>query len=242
MMLRLPTIDAAMARRAAGLLLVCLGLCLMGCASPLVPRSANDAAVNTAKPRPALTGAASQGSLFPFAGGVGVGYRPLFEDRRARAVGDTLTVVLSEKTTANKKSSAAASKQGALGSKLTAGTKLPVLSSLAGLELGATSDNSFKGQGASSAANDFSGTITVTVLEVYANGNLVVAGEKRLTVSDEEEIIRFSGVVNPTDLSGNSVPSTLVADARIEYRGNGAADDAQSPGVLTRGVLKFWPF
>ena len=98
------------------------------------------------------------------------------------------------------------------------------------------------GKGDSSAANDFSGTITVTVVEVYANGNLMVAGEKRLAVSDEEEIIRFAGVVNPTDLNGNTVPSTLVADARIEYRGRGAADDAQSPGLISRAVLKFWPF
>ena len=60
--------------------------------------------------------------------------------------------------------------------------------------------------------------------------------------SDEEEIIRFAGVVNPTDLNANTVSSTLVADARIEYRGRGAADDAQTPGILTRAMLKFWPF
>jgi len=108
--------------------------------------------------------------------------------------------------------------------------------------MAATSGNSFAGKGGSSATNDFSGTITVTVVEVYANGNLLVAGEKRLAVSDEEEVIRFAGVVNPVDLNGNTVSSTLVADARIEYRGRGAADDAQAPGLLTRAALKFWPF
>jgi flagellar L-ring protein precursor FlgH len=166
----------------------------------------------------------------------------LFEDRRARNVGDTLTVLLDEKTTANKKSSATASKGSTLSAKITSGTKVPVFEDWAGLNLGATSGNTYAGKGSSSATNDFSGTITVTVVEVYANGNLLVAGEKRLAVSDEEEVIRFAGVVNPVDLNANAVSSTLVADARIEYRGRGAADDAQTPGVATRAVLKFWPF
>jgi len=231
----------SLARRLVALLGV---LALVGCAVPTstADRTVSDMVVTSAKPRPALSQPASQGSLFPSTGGLSTGYRPLFEDRRARTVGDTLTVLLSEKTSANKKSSASASKQGALTSKVTAGTKVPVMDSLAGLALATATNNSFAGKGDSSAANDFSGTITVTVVEVYANGNLLVAGEKRLAVSDEEEIIRFAGVVNPTDLNGNTVSSTLVADARIEYRGRGAADDAQSPGLISRAVLKFWPF
>jgi flagellar L-ring protein precursor FlgH len=166
----------------------------------------------------------------------------LFEDRRARNVGDTLTVTLDEKTTANKKSSASASKASTLSSKIIAGDKVPLVDNWAGLNLDTKSGNTYAGKGNSSATNDFSGTITVTVVEVYPNGNLMVAGEKRLAVSDEEEVIRFSGVVNPTDLNANTVSSTFVADARIEYRGRGAADDAQTPGLLTRAALKFWPF
>jgi len=239
--MRLPTCLESWAR--CCLAVACLAASLLtGCATSTADRTLSDLPVTSAKPRPALSVPASQGSLFPSTGGLSTGYRPLFEDRRARMVGDTLTVLLNEKTSANKKSSASASKQGALVGKITAGTKVPVIDNLAGLALGATSANTFAGKGDSSAANDFSGTITVTVVEVYANGNLLVAGEKRLAVSDEEEIIRFAGVVNPTDLNGNAVSSTLVADARIEYRGRGAADDAQSPGLLSRAVLKFWPF
>ena len=239
--MRLPTCLESWARCClAG---ACLAAILLtGCATSTADRTLSDLPVTSVKPRPSLSVPASQGSLFPSTGGLSTGYRPLFEDRRARMVGDTLTVLLNEKTSANKKSSASASKQGALVGKITAGTKVPVIDNLAGLALGATSANTFAGKGDSSAANDFSGTITVTVVEVYANGNLLVAGEKRLAVSDEEEIIRFAGVVNPTDLNGNAVSSTLVADARIEYRGRGAADDAQSPGLLSRAVLKFWPF
>ena len=222
-----------------------LGVCLFvlaGCAVSTADRRLDEPAATTVKPNPVVVLPASQGSLFPSAGGLGSGYRPLFEDRRARQVGDTLTVVLEERTSASKRSSAAASKESSLKSGVTAGAKVPIFERWAGMSLGASSDNSFEGKGSSSAANNFSGTITVTVMEVYANGNLVVAGEKRLAVSAEDEIIRFSGVVNPTDLNGNAVPSVLVADARIEYRGRCAADDAQSPGILTRAILKFWPF
>lgn len=218
-------------------------LCVLGgCAVSSADRRLDDPAPTTVKPSPLPGVAASQGSLFPSLRAQSAGYRPLFEDRRARQVGDTLTVVLEERTTASKRSSAAASKESSLSSGVTAGTKVPIFDRWNGLALGASSENSFAGKGSSSAANNFSGTITVTVMEVYANGNLVVAGEKRLAVSDEDEIIRFSGVVNPADLNSNAVPSVLVADARIEYRGRGAADDAQSPGILTRGILKFWPF
>ncbi|WP_439114072.1 flagellar basal body L-ring protein FlgH [Hydrogenophaga sp.] len=218
-------------------------LCVLGgCAVSSADRRLDEPAPTTVKPRPVQAVAASQGSLFPSVRAQGSGYRPLFEDRRARQVGDTLTVVLEERTTASKRSSAAASKESSLSSGVTAGTKVPIFDRWNGLALGASSENSFAGKGSSSAANNFSGTITVTVMEVYANGNLVVAGEKRLAVSDEDEIIRFAGVVNPADLNSNAVPSVLVADARIEYRGRGAADDAQSPGILTRGILKFWPF
>jgi flagellar L-ring protein precursor FlgH len=100
----------------------------------------------------------------------------------------------------------------------------------------------FAGKGAASAQNAFSGTITGTVLEVLANGNLVVGGEKQLAVSAEEEIIRFKGVVNPSDLVNNSITSSKVADLRLEYRGRGAGDDAQKPGWLTGLFLKVSPF
>lgn len=213
-----------------------------GCAMSSADKSLSDLAVTTAKPRVPVVAPASQGSLFPAVGGLSTGYRPLFEDRRARNVGDTLTVVLDEKTSATKKSSASASKDSALSSKITSGTKVPVIGDWAGLNLESKTGNTYAGKGSSSATNDFSGTITVTVVEVYPNGNLMVAGEKRLAVSDEEEVIRFSGVVNPVDLNANTVSSTYVADARIEYRGRGAADDAQTPGLITRSVLKFWPF
>jgi len=119
-----------MARLSRALVVASLALGLLGgCAVPLssADRTVSELPVTSAKPRPAQSVPASRGSLFPAAGGLSTGYRPLFEDRRARTVGDTLTVVLNEKTSANKKSSASASKEGTLGSKVTAGAKVPVL-------------------------------------------------------------------------------------------------------------------
>jgi len=82
----------------------------------------------------------------------------------------------------------------------------------------------------------------VMVTQVLSNGNLVVSGEKQVAIGAEEEVIRFSGIINPSDLTNNTVLSTQVADARLEYRGRGAGDDATRPGWLTRGIFKAWPF
>lgn len=222
--------------------LLAASVALAGCATSSADHHVSDVMVTTAKPRPAASRPASEGSLFPAAGGLSTGYHPLFEDRRARAVGDTLTILLNEKTSASKNSSAGAARTTTLAGSVTSIAKVPILDQLNGVNLGTSSAQKFDGKGSAAAANDFSGTITCTVIEVYANGNLLVAGEKRLAVSDDEEIIRFSGVVNPNDLNANSVSSTLVADARIEYRGRGTADDAQQPGLLARMIFKFWPF
>ena len=205
---------------------------------------------------------ANPGSLFPTVSTNAGGYRPLFEDRKARHVGDTITVVLNERTVANRSSNASASKeataeitsdlsalsglQGAVKGLPGSGLARSAIGKVqqAGEAFNVTAEGAvdFAGKGAASAQNAFSGTITGTVIEVLANGNLMVAGEKQLAVSAEEEIIRFKGVVNPSDLVNNSITSSKVADLRLEYRGRGAGDDAQKPGWLTGLFLKVSPF
>jgi flagellar L-ring protein precursor FlgH len=101
--------------------------------------------------------------------------------------------------------------------------------------------NNFNSKGGSSASNQFSGTITVTVLEVLPNGNLNVGGEKRLAVGNEEEVIRFGGIVSPVNLQGNTILSSQVADARIEYRGAGITDEVKNPGWLTKLFVRYSP-
>lgn len=168
--------------------------------------------------------------------------RPLFEDRRARLVGDTITINITEKTAAAKKSDTKAdrSHESALGIPTIAG--LP-LKTFQGATLSANSSTAFEGSGENTSSNNFIGTLTVTVIEVYPNGNLLVSGEKQIGLKEGEEFIRFSGVVNPiTITASNTVASTQVADARIEYKANGFLDSAQVMGWLGRFFLSFLPF
>jgi flagellar L-ring protein precursor FlgH len=193
--------------------------------------------------KPLAATPASQGSLFPASLGTGAP-RPLFEDRRARAVGDILQVVLKESTAANRSIGNQASRDSTV--ELTvepgaAGTS-PLGNALRGANLNAGAKIDFQGAGASSARNAFTGVMMVMVTQVLSNGNLVVSGEKQIAIGAEEEVIRFSGIINPSDLTNNSVLSTQVADARLEYRGRGIGDDATRPGWLARGLMKAWPF
>lgn len=169
-------------------------------------------------------------------------YRPLFEDRRARFVGDSITVLITEKIAANKKSGASAERTGGVDIGVPLVKGLPG-KSFQGAELNASTSNKFDGKGQAAASNDFTGTITVTVIDVLTNGNLLVSGEKQIAMSQGSEFIRFSGVVNPvTVTANNTVVSTQVADARIEYRANGYIDEAQTMGWLSRFFLTVMPF
>lgn len=162
--------------------------------------------------------------------------RPLFEDRRPRMVGDILTINIVEKTAANDKSS----NSGDHSSSTNATT--PKLSSLLNpaklmfnsLTFGpGSSANKLANSSANATSNDFTGTITVTVVEVLANGNLQVSGEKQIVVNQANEYIRFSGVVNPNTItSANTVQSTQVADSHLEYKGSNYSMDASSASTL----------
>ncbi len=171
----------------------------------------------------------------------GLGYQPLFEDRRPRMIGDILTIVLDEEVSASKNSSANAGRDGSASLEL---TQLPdKLDKLVEYGFDVSGNNDFSGSGGARATNSFTGTITVTVLDVLYNGNLRVRGEKQIAINQGTEFIRFSGVVNPRTISGqNTVPSTQVADARIEYVGDGYINEAQTMGWLQRFFLNVSPF
>lgn len=172
----------------------------------------------------------------------GAGYRPLFEDRHARQVGDTIIVTINENTTASKKSSTDASRDSTSSLNISPFSKLPSFG-LGGASLTATQASKFAGAGDAAATNAFTGTITVTVIEVLENGNLVVSGEKQVAVNQGTEFVRVSGVVNPDTIVGaNTVSSTQIADARIEYKANGFIDEVQHMGWLQRFFLNVSPF
>nr|WP_244073680.1 flagellar basal body L-ring protein FlgH [Nitrosomonas sp. PY1] len=172
----------------------------------------------------------------------GVRYTPLFEDRRARVVGDTIMVNLREKTNASKSSESNIDRSGSIDFSVPnfLGIPLTLLSKNATIK--ANSNNKFDGGGGSSSKNDFNGTITVTVIEALPNGNLVVSGEKQIGINQGQEFIRLSGVINPIHIIGNTISSTQIADARIEYRGTGYVDEVQTMGWLSRFFLSISPF
>ncbi|ATE59411.1 flagellar basal body L-ring protein FlgH [Thauera sinica] len=210
---------------------------LPGCASiyPTPPTAVHQPM--TARPEARPQAMPATGAIFQ------PGYgRPLFEDRRARHVGDTITINLVERNTAQKNANASAGRESSLTGGITGSSKLP-LGGLAGLnaEAGVTSD--FAGKGAAAANNVFNGTITVTVIDVYPNGNLLVSGEKMVAINQGNEFIRFSGVINPNSVTAsNTVQSTQVADARIEYRGSGFIDESNTMGWLQRFFVAILPF
>ena len=190
----------------------------------------------TTKPKPVVASNASNGAIFQSAA-----YRPMFEDRRARLIGDTLTITITEKTTAGKSDANSASKKNSVSVSAPAAFNLiPGITSK--LSASGASDVSNDAKSAASASNNFNGTIGVTVVEVLENGNLLVSGEKQVSLDKGVEFIRFSGVVNPdTITTGNTVLSTQVADARVEYRTNSRIDGAELMSSMSRFFYSLIP-
>lgn len=184
--------------------------------------------------------APASGSLFQAAR-----YRPAFEDPRARMPGDILTVQITEKVSASQKSSSSIDRSGSISGSVSAipGIKAKELNRDRNFNLGGESDNQFSGQGDAVNDNTFQGSITTTVQEVLPNGHLLVVGEKQIGVHQNVDVLRFSGTVDPRFIRpGNVVPSTQVANARIESRSRGAIGEAQSIGWLGRFFLNVFPF
>ena len=217
------------------------GLVLTGCAATLPPVTRGDhpeyRPVQPAQPVPAE---ANHGAIFQSASAA-----TLFEDFKARRVGDILTVRLAERTDARKSANTATSKDSSLeitdpvlaGRPVTAGG-VPILNNQLDMS------RSFDGEGDAAQSNQLEGSITVTVSEVLPNGNLVIQGEKWVKINQGQEYIRLRGIVRPVDIGpDNTVLSTQVADAQLAYGGTGVVAQSNSPGWLTRFFNSpLWPF
>lgn len=189
-----------------------------------------------ARPRVAPPDPINTGSLFAAAS-----YRPLYETYRARLVGDTLTVTITENISAKQASTSSVEKTGVVSGAITA-VPLVKVSQLAKLDVSGKSANTFDGKGSTESSHNFSGNITATVIEVLPNGHLIVSGEKQIGVNANVELLRFSGQVDPVTIQpGNTVVSSQVANVRIEQRGRGAQADAQGIGWLAHFFLSILP-
>lgn len=158
----------------------------------------------------------------------------LFEDVKARRIGDTLTVLLQERTDATKSANSAASKDSSASLAVPRGFG----------EHAVDSGSEFDGGGSADQSNQLQGQITVTVTEVLPNGNLVIQGEKWIGINQGREFIRLRGIVRSVDIRpDNTVLSERVADARIAYGGEGMIADTNRAGWLTRFFQSpLWPF
>lgn len=230
-----------------GFLFIC-ALVLVGCDSDPPTRVQLP---TTIRPNPAPV-AAADGSIFHANSS-----RPFFEDRRARFVGDTITVLLVEKTSSNRKTKESADRTSSaavnIGTPKVLGVtpKLPFSANILNTQIDNDLSSSFNSSSKVSSAdnqddgnsNTVTGTITVTVIEVLPNGNLKVSGEKQVAVNQGTEFVRLSGVVNPINITGsNTVNSTAIADAVIESKQNQSIDTAQVLSVMARFFTLMLPF
>jgi flagellar L-ring protein precursor FlgH len=160
----------------------------------------------------------------------------LYGDRRARDVGDLLTIVLSESTTAQTSATTKVSKE----SDLTIGTPnlLGAPVTLGGRDILSASANGsrdFSGAGNSAQSNRLAGSLTVQVIQRLPNGNLVVSGQKNLRLNQGDELVQVQGIVRPADISNdNTISSAKVAEARIAYGGRGAVAQSNAMSWLGR--------
>lgn len=159
----------------------------------------------------------------------------LYDDIKPRRVGDIITVTLNENTKAAKSADADLAKNNdASMDPLQMGGQEMKIGNY-NLSYNLKNGNKFSGSAAANQSNSISGTITVQVIDVLANGNLVIRGEKWLTLNTGDEYVRLSGTIRPQDITyDNTIASNRIANARIQYSGTGTNQDMQEPGTLAR--------
>lgn len=173
-----------------------------------------------------------------------------FVDNKARFINDIITIRIDESTSAIQKADTSTQRDNSMSMGI---------SSLFGIEksgfpgvnsnidpaslIGTDSQNKFTGAGSTSRSGTLSSVITVKIVDVLPNGNLVVAGKKAIKINEEYQTVTITGLVNPVYIDkSNEISSTKVADLRVEFNGVGVMSEVQKPGWLNRFVNFIWPF
>ena len=228
--------------RAISVFWVVVALFMAGCASAPTPRP-GDARYSPVMPVSPPPGQSATGSIY--ASGAGIS---LWEDKRARRIGDIITLYLEERTVSSKSNKTAIDKDDKLdmGVETLLGTSPSGHLNGSNLNMSIQADNTreFEGDANSDQSNRLQGQISVTVADVLPNGVLVVRGEKWMTFSQGDEFIRIEGMLRPSDVSpDNTALSTRLADARITYSATGALAAAQEQGWASKFFgSTWWPF
>ena len=209
-----------------------LSLVALGSASAL---QAQDADIAYALPLPPPPPAANGAIFQPYTGYVG-----LYEGTRAHRVGDLVTILLVESTITSKSVRSRNDRSGSL-------SLVPPLTGpfafLSPSDLKAAGAASFSGSGSAGQNSTIATALAVTIVEVWPNGTALVQGEKNMLLSQGEEWVRFRGIIRLADVDAeNTVMSSRVADAYIEYSGKGALQRASRPGWLSRFFNIISPF
>jgi flagellar L-ring protein precursor FlgH len=178
------------------------------------------------------------------------GNRSMFSDRKARDVGDIVTVLISETASASKQASTSTGRSSSVSAGIPnlfglennaiwSGTNPVDLNNL----ISADFSNDFDGSGTTSRKEDLTASLTTQVVGRYPNGQLKIRGGKEVMVNNEVQIIYLTGIIRPVDITAaNTVSSTKILNARISYTGKGAISDKQKPGWGTRVIDNIWPF
>lgn len=172
----------------------------------------------------------------------------LIDDHKARNRGDIITVLIVEQASASKEATTDTDRQANISA------SIPYLM---GLEkqiaqmtsadpnnlLGASTSSTFEGSGATTRKENLVATMTAKITDVLPTGNLLIEGRRNVKVNHEDQILVLQGTIRPRDITpDNTIRSTMIADARISYTGNGVISDRQRPGWLLNILDFIWPF
>jgi flagellar L-ring protein precursor FlgH len=166
----------------------------------------------------------------------------IYSDSKAHRVGDIISVILSESTQAQKNAKTELKKANSASLDPIIGLGgNPVTFKDDGIQFGLNQDSDFKGDSKTNQSNSLSGNISVHVLRVLPNGNLMIRGEKWMTINNGDEYIRLTGIIRAKDISSaNTILSSKVANARIQYSGTGTFAEVQEQGWLSRFFNSSW--
>lgn len=171
----------------------------------------------------------------------------LFYDTQARRVGDLLTVVVREDSNVSNQDNRGLGKKTSLKSLFKFGAKadggFSSQASSTELDSSLESDRNFDGKSSFRSQRAFADRVTVTVVDVLPNGNLVFRGCRKIHIEGDERTLVVTGIVRSYDVSpDNTVNSRLVSDLQMKYEGQGAEQSFIRQGWLGRTANKVWPF
>ncbi|HMG52005.1 MAG TPA: flagellar basal body L-ring protein FlgH [Kofleriaceae bacterium] len=212
-----------------------------GCASHIAPYHAKhrklDAGEFGTRSRP------GNGSLYA------EGAPGLFEDHNASRIGDILVIKIDEKDVASHQADTQLNKSDATtyGMPAAVGLVAAIVAKYPGVDpaklLSTTSEQKFSGNGAVKREGTVTATLPVRVVQILPSGDLFVEGTKVVMVGEEEHHIYVSGLVRRVDIADDdTISSSRIADAEIEYTGRGDVSDTQRRGWLSRILSTLWPF